>query len=158
MKRVFGVLLVFALLVVGVTMLKSQTPITTDNWTHIGNGPCQPATRPPWYYCFATITEETGQSTLSLYVMVQPDGTFTDGRLIKGALYDAPPAFVATNWTGTFDGSTFAGTFSGVMPDGTPFHGYTTETLGLIKRCAGRYGCRYTLGTVAGNGTATYGQ
>jgi hypothetical protein len=157
MKKLFAVLSTIALLVVGTTLSAQST--STDTWTNVpSSGSCQPATKAPSYYCFAQVVEDNGTSTLGIYVTVQPDGTFANGHIYKSPLYNYPPSFTAVNWTGTFLNNTFSGTFSGIQPDGTPFSGYASETLGTVKRCAGRYGCHYETGLVSGYGNATYGQ
>ena len=154
-NKLFAVLATLALLVVGV----SAQSTNTDTWTNVpSSGVCQNTVKPPSYYCSAQVSEPSGTSTLWFNVMVQPDGTFTNGHISKSDLYNNPPQFNAVNWTGTLQDGTFSGTFSGVMPDGTPFSGNASETLGMVRRCAGRYGCHYEIGPVSGSGTATYGQ
>jgi hypothetical protein len=155
MKKLYALLATLALLVVGV----SAQSTNTDTWTNVpGSGTCQTTVKAPSYYCFVSVNETSGTSTLWFYVTVQPDGTFTNGQINKSPLYNYPPSFNAVNWTGSFLNNTFTGTFSGTQPDGTPFTGDATETLGLVRRCAGRYGCHFVTGPVSGSGTATYGQ
>jgi hypothetical protein len=147
-----------AVLALAATFAWAQST-TTDTWTNVaGSGSCQTTVKPPSYYCFVSVSEASGTSTLWFFVNVQPDGTFSNGQISKSPLYNYPPSFNAVNWTGIFSNNTFSGTLSGTMPDGTPFTGDATETLGTVKRCAGRYGCHYITGPVGGNGNVTYGQ
>src|SRR5882762_3683212 len=157
MRKVAVTLAVLMLLVGPSRHVKAQSS-TTDTWTIVlSSGSCQNTVKPPSYYCSVSVVEDSGTSTLAFYVIVQRDGTFTNGQITKSPLYNYPPSFTAVNWTGTFINNTFSGTFNGVQPDGTLFQGSATETLGLVRRCAGRYGCHYETGPVSGSGTATNG-
>lgn len=147
-------LLAVAVLLLAVSA-KAQAP-TTESWTNLPNGRCQSSIRPPSYFCFVTVQDPSPDgslqaSTLTIYVTLQPDGTFTNGQISKSDLYGNPPTFNATNWTG----ANLSGTFSGTNPDGSTFSGTATEVLGPVKYCAGKYGCHYATGVVSGNGSMT---
>jgi hypothetical protein len=133
---------------------KAQAPATTS-WTIHPSSGCVPSVKYPAYYCFAYASEDgatgTVGSTLSLYIQVNPDGSFSNGHLSMSDLYGNPPAFTSVNWTG----SNFSGSFSGTQPDGTVYSGSATVTMGTIRRCS-RWTCQYIFGPVGGNVTVTF--
>ncbi len=105
-------LLAFAtsmMLVFGGSLLVKAQSGTTDNWQNVPNqGRCQSSIRPPSYFC--SIPTDDG-SLLSIYVTLQPDGSFTNGQISKGAEYcyngQCAPSFSTNNWSG----SNLSGTF-----------------------------------------------
>ena len=133
------------------TSAKSHAPVT-ETWTNLPNGQCQASVKAPSYFC-SIRTDDGG--VLTIYVTLQPDGTFTNGHISKSDLYCyngiCAPTFTSVNWAG----ANLSGSFSGTQPDGSTFYGNAKEVLGSVKYCAGKYGCHCQTGVVSGSGSVT---
>jgi hypothetical protein len=139
---------------------------------------CQPATKPPSYYCLGYMhdvdangnptTESQTQDEWGIYTTVNSDGTFNTGFLSGYFDLDNPDAGTAaqmlylktTSIQGAFLGGAFTGTASGYLTDnvgGTFANGRTFAAsfsnllLGTVK-CGGYKGTvRYCTAIVSGS-------
>jgi hypothetical protein len=125
---------------------------TTTQFTNAGSGPCVNPNYPRNYYCAAIKRYENGVwvGYLAFFFVLNADGeTFQNGTYSVADTNDAT-IFSAQNFSGTFNGKTVNGTFSTSTVIGS-----TSQAMGLIKWCAGRYGCYYREADLGGSGTYT---
>ena len=141
-------------LALSILLMSSAFAFTqTTQFTNTGSSPCVNPNYPRNYYCSAMKRyDSSGVWTgyLAFAFVLNADGsTFQNGTYSVQDVNDQT-IFSATNFAGTFDGKTVNGSFSTSTVTGS-----TSQSMGLIKWCAGKYGCYYREADVGGSGTYT---
>src|ERR1700757_2000948 len=126
---------------------------TTTTFTNTGSSPCVNPNYPRNYFCSAMKRYDASGvwiGYLAFAFVLNSDGsTFQNGTYSVQDTNDQT-IFSASNFSGTFDGKTVNGSFSTSTVIGS-----TSQNMGLIKWCSGKYGCYYREADLGGSGTYT---
>jgi hypothetical protein len=134
-------------------LMSSAFAFTQTSFTNHGTtGACVNPNYPTTYYCTSMPRIEGGVQVgyLAFWLKLNSDGvTFQNGSLwlqdMTGTSF-----LSSTNFAGTFDGKTINGSFSASNGSGS-----TSQSIGPVYVCAGRYGCSWKTGDLGGSGTYT---
>ena len=125
---------------------------TTTTFTNTGSRGCVNPNYPGTYYCTSMQRYENGVQVgyLAFWLKLNSDGlSFQNGELWIQDMTGTAILSSAT-FAGTYDGQTFKGSFSAANGSGK-----TSQTMGPVRICAGRYGCHWSTGDVGGSGSQT---
>ena len=131
-------------------LLSSAFAFTQTSFTNLGHGSCVNPNYPTTYYCTSMPRYENGVQVgyLAFWLKLNSDGmTFQNGELWIQNM-SGTAILASTNFAGTFDGTRFKGSFSASNGAGS-----TSQTMGQVRVCAGKYGCYWRTGDEGGSGS-----
>jgi hypothetical protein len=133
-------------------LLSSAFAFTQTSFSNLGRGSCVNPNYPTTYYCTSMPRYQNGVQVgyLAFWLKLNSDGMSFQGGELWIQDMTGTAILSSANFAGTYDGTTFKGSFSASNGSGK-----TSQTMGPVRMCAGKYGCYWRTGDVGGSGSYT---